>query len=170
MKKTFLIITTLLIFNHLTAQTDSLPKIIDLNEVIISANKVAESKRTVAQQIRSLSSKEIGLLNAQNAGDLLAATGLVMVQKSQQGGSSPILRGFEASRVLFVVDGVRMNNLIYRGGHLQNVITVDQNMLERAEIIFGPASTVYGSDALGGVVHFHTKSPQFSTGTEGGGL
>lgn len=168
MKKLFSIIFILFIINKLAAQTDTAVKIIDLNEVIISANKVAESKRTVSQQIRSISSKEIGLLNAQNAGDLLAATGLVMVQKSQQGGSSPILRGFEASRVLFVVDGVRMNNLIYRGGHLQNVITVDQNMLERAEIIFGPASTVYGSDALGGVVHFHTKNPQFSTGTEGG--
>ncbi len=168
MKKIFFTIFIFLIVNQLIGQTDTLAKIIDLNEVIISANKVAESKRTISQQIRSISSKEISLLNAQNAGDLLAATGLVMVQKSQQGGSSPILRGFEASRVLFVVDGVRMNNLIYRGGHLQNVITVDQNMLERAEIIFGPASTVYGSDALGGVVHFHTKSPQFSTGTEGG--
>ena len=163
MKKVLSIISIFLISHQLVAQTDTLTKIIDLNEVVISVNKVAESKRTVAQQIRSISSKEISLLNAQNAGDLLAATGLVMVQKSQQGGSSPILRGFEASRVLFVVDGVRMNNLIYRGGHLQNVITVDQNMLERAEIIFGPASTVYGSDALGGVVHFHTKSPQFST-------
>lgn len=168
MKKIFSIISIFLIVNQLTAQTDTLPKVIDLNEVVISANKVAETKRTVSQQIRAISAKEISLLNAQNAGDLLAATGLVMVQKSQQGGSSPILRGFEASRVLLVIDGIRMNNLIYRGGHLQNVITVDQNMLERAEILFGPASTVYGSDALGGVVHFHTKSPKFSDNTEGG--
>ncbi len=168
MKNLIFIIFILFIFNQLAAQTDTLSKAIDLNEIVISANKVAESKRTVAQQIRSISAKEISLLNAQNAGDMLAATGLVMVQKSQQGGSSPILRGFEASRVLLVVDGVRLNNLIYRGGHLQNVITVDQNMLERAEIIFGPASTVYGSDALGGVVHFHTKNPKFSENTEGG--
>ncbi|MBL7818065.1 MAG: TonB-dependent receptor [Saprospiraceae bacterium] len=147
----------------IAAQTDTLPKILNLDEVVISANKVAESKRTVPQQIRSISAKEISVLNAQNAGDLLSATGLVMVQKSQQGGSSPILRGFEASRVLLVVDGVRMNNLIYRAGHLQNVITVDQNMLERAEVLFGPASTVYGSDALGGVIHFHTKQAQMST-------
>ncbi|NJN34367.1 MAG: TonB-dependent receptor plug domain-containing protein [Saprospiraceae bacterium] len=69
------------------------------------------------------------------------------------------MRGFEASRVLLVVDGVRMNNLIYRSGHLQNAITVDQNMLDRVEVLFGTASTVYGSDALGGVVHFFTKKP-----------
>lgn len=168
MKKLFFTIFTFLVISQLTAQTDTLPTAIDLNEVVISANKVAETKRTVSQQIRSISAKEISLLNTQNAGDMLAATGLVMVQKSQQGGSSPILRGFEASRVLLVIDGVRMNNLIYRAGHLQNVITVDQNMLERAEILFGPASTVYGSDALGGVVHFHTKSPKFNTNPERG--
>jgi hemoglobin/transferrin/lactoferrin receptor protein len=72
------------------------------------------------------------------------------------------LRGFEASRILLVVDGVRMNNLIYRSGHLQNAITMDNNSLERVEVLFGPSSTVYGSDALGGVVHFFTKSPIFS--------
>ena len=161
MKKIIFSISILLIINVLTAQTDS-AKLINLDEVIISANKVEESKRRVAQQIHSLSAKQISQMNTQNMGDLLAATGLVMVQKSQQGGSSPILRGFEASRVLLVVDGVRMNNLIYRAGHLQNVITVDQNMLQRAEVIFGPASTVYGSDALGGVISFQTKNPILS--------
>ncbi len=163
MKKSLFIIVLSFITQFISAQTDTVSQAIDLNEVVISANKVAETKRTISQQIRTISAKEISLLNVQNAGDLLSATGLVMVQKSQQGGSSPILRGFEASRVLLVVDGVRMNNLIYRGGHLQNVITVDQNMLERAEILFGPSSTVYGSDALGGVVHFHTKKAQFAT-------
>ncbi|HYK56260.1 MAG TPA: TonB-dependent receptor, partial [Flavisolibacter sp.] len=64
--------------------------------------------------------------------------------------------------VLLVVDGIRMNNAIYRAGHLQNVITVDQNMLERVEVLYGPASTIYGSDALGGVVHMRTKAPKLS--------
>jgi hemoglobin/transferrin/lactoferrin receptor protein len=81
------------------------------------------------------------------------------VQKSQQGGSSPVIRGFEASRVLLVIDGVRMNNAIYRSGHLQNVITVDQNMLNRIEVMHGPSSTLYGSDALGGTIHLMTKQP-----------
>jgi hemoglobin/transferrin/lactoferrin receptor protein len=56
-----------------------------------------------------------------------------------------------------------MNNAIYRAGHLQNVITIDQNMLESVEILYGPASTLYGSDALGGVVHFRTKIPRLGT-------
>lgn len=134
-----------------------------LSEVVISANKIPEERRTIAQQIRIITPTTIRTLNAQTSGDLLQNTGQVALQKSQQGGGSPILRGFEASRVLLMIDGVRMNNLIYRAGHLQNVITVDNNMLERAEVLFGPSSTVYGSDALGGVVHFFTRNPKLSS-------
>jgi hemoglobin/transferrin/lactoferrin receptor protein len=88
---------------------------------------------------------------------------MVHVQKSQQGGGSPIIRGFEANKVLIVVDGVRMNNAIYRGGHLQDVITIDNTMLEKVEVSFGPGSVIYGSDALGGVMHFYTRNPKFSS-------
>lgn len=136
---------------------------IDLNEIVISGSKFAEKKQDVSQSIEVISAEKIRNSNAQNTGDLLMQTGNVFVQKSQQGGSSPTLRGFEASRVLLVVDGIRMNNAIYRAGHLQNVITVDQNMLDRAEVIFGPGSVVYGSDALGGVMHFYTRKPTVST-------
>lgn len=133
-----------------------------LDEVVVSANRIGEQRKTVAQQIKIMGPGVIANLNVQNSADLLANSGVVAVQKSQQGGGSPILRGFEASRVLLVVDGVRMNNAIYRAGHLQNVITMDNAVLERAEILFGPSSTVYGSDALGGVIHFYTRIPEFS--------
>ena len=79
------------------------------------------------------------------------------------GGGSPMIRGFAANRVLIVVDGIRMNNAIYRSGNLQNIISVDPNSLERAEVIFGPGSVIYGSDALGGVMSFNTLSPKLST-------
>lgn len=144
------------------AQEDSLSEK-TLGEVVISANKFAERKRNVNQKVDIITAKAIANINAQNTGDLLINTGNIFVQKSQQGGSSPVLRGFEASRVLLVIDGIRMNNAIYRGGHLQNVITVDQNMLERVEVLYGPASTLYGSDALGGVIHLRTKSPLLSS-------
>lgn len=143
-----------------TTQQDSIFK--ELNDIIISASKFPEKKINIAQRIDVITSKFIATVNAQNTGDLLLNTGNVFVQKSQQGGSSPVIRGFEASRVLLIVDGVRLNNLIYRTGHLQNAITVDQNMLERIEVLYGPASTLYGSDALGGVVHFRTKAPKLA--------
>ena len=98
---------------------------------------------------------------------MLIQTGQVFVQKSQAGGGSPVLRGFESNRILLVIDGVRMNNAIFRGGHLQNVLRIDQSMLERTEILMGPSSVVYGSDALGGVIHFRTLTPKLSSGLKG---
>ena len=133
-----------------------------LNEVVISANRIPEQRRKVAQQIKVLGPAIIRNLNAQNSADLISNSGVAAMQKSQQGGGSPMLRGFEASRVLLVVDGVRMNNAIYRAGHLQNIITMDNNILDRVEILLGPSSTIYGSDALGGVIHFFTRNPEFS--------
>ena len=96
-----------------------------------------------------------------NTAELLQSSGQIHVQQSQQGGGSPVLRGFEANRVLLVVDGVRMNNAIYRSGHLQNIITIDPNTLEQIHVIMGPNSVRFGSDALGGVVHFKTRRPRF---------
>lgn len=137
-------------------------KTINLLKVVVSVNKDPEVLRTVNQQVQLLKTEDLQQLQAQSTAEVLSNMGNVFVQKSQMGGGSPVLRGFEASRILLVVDGVRMNNLIYRSGHLQNAITMDNNSLERVEVLFGPSSTVYGSDALGGVVHFFTKSPIFA--------
>ena len=52
-----------------------------------------------------------------------------------------------------------MNNAIYRSGHLQNAITIDPHNIERVEVTFGSSSVGYGSDALGGVIHYYSKSP-----------
>jgi len=133
-----------------------------MEEVVLSANRAMEKRKDIAQNIVIIKAKDIALLNAQQTADMLALSGNVFVQKSQMGGGSPIIRGFEANRVLLVVDGIRMNNAIYRGGHLQNAITLDANILERVEIVEGPGSVMYGSDALGGVIHFYTKMPQLS--------
>jgi len=134
-----------------------------MNEVVFSANRTEEKKSDVPYSISVIDSKDVAFGNPQNTGDALSNTGQVFVQRSQMGGSSPVIRGFEASRVLMVVDGVRMNNAIYRAGHLQDCITVDQNMLERTEVVFGPSSTMYGSDALGGTIHYYSKRPMLGT-------
>ncbi len=143
--------------------TASKGKTITLDEVIISASKTEEKKSEVPYSIETIKSRDIEFSNPQTSADMLLNSGTVFVQKSQQGGGSPVMRGFEASRVLIVVDGVRMNNAIYRAGHLQDVITLDNAMLDHTEIIFGPSSTIYGSDALGGVMHFFTKQPSFGS-------
>lgn len=137
-----------------------------LEEVVVSASRFAEKKEDVPQQIQVLKSRELQFINQATTSDVLQQTGNILVQKSQLGGGSPIIRGFEANKVLLVVDGVRMNNAIYRGGHLQNSLTLDNTILDRVEIVYGPGSVVYGSDALGGVMHFYTRSPQVAAGNK----
>ena len=136
--------------------------VIRLDEFVVSANKTGEKRSDVPNKIEVIQAKDIIFQNPQNSAIMLEQTGQVFVQTSQMGGGSPVLRGFEANKVLLVVDGVRMNNAIYRAGHLQNAITVDPFGLASTEILYGPGSTIYGSDALGGVINFITKDPELS--------
>lgn len=140
-------------------------KVIQYEEIVIAASKWEQNKEEVPNEILSISAQEIQTSQAQTVADLLQKTGQVFVQKSQLGGGSPTLRGFAANRVLIVVDGVRMNNAIFRSGNLQNIISIDPNVLQEAEVVFGPGSVIYGSDALGGVMDFHTLTPKFSKNT-----
>lgn len=142
-------------------KVEMMEKIISFNEVVVSANKWEQEEEQVAQQILSINKKSIAFDNPQTSADLLANSGQVFVQKSQLGGGSPKIRGFAANSVLLVVDGVRMNNAIFRSGNLQNIINIDANALESTEVIFGPGSVLYGSDALGGVMDFHTIDPKW---------
>lgn len=154
-------------YASLFAQQDTIGNKIDLNEVIISASRFEEIKSNVPQQVEVISIQDIDFENPQTTADALQESGKVFVQKSQMGGGSPVIRGFEANRILLVVDGVRLNNAIYRGGHLQNIVTQDNFSLERMEVLFGPSSALYGSDALGGVIHLRTLSPVFDADSTG---
>lgn len=134
-----------------------------INEIVVSASKFEEQRKDVAQKIQVIRSSELQNMNQTSTADVMSNTGNVFVQKSQLGGGSPIIRGFETNKVLMVVDGIRMNTAIYRGGHLQNIITLDNAMMDRMEVVYGPGSVVYGSDALGGVMSFKTKNPLLSS-------
>ena len=129
---------------------------VKLDEVVLSANRWEQNKRDIPLKIVQVSQKEVRLQNPQTAADLLGSSGEVYIQKSQQGGGSPMIRGFSTNRVLLVVDGVRMNTAIFREGNVQNVISIDPFAVQNTEVIFGPGSVIYGSDAIGGVMDFHT--------------
>ena len=137
-----------------------------LDEVILSVFKEKATSNRIAERVEVITAKEIEQLSPQTSAEILANIPGIKVQKSQMGGGSPVIRGMESNRVLLVVDGVRMNNAIYRKGHLQNSITVSPDQLERTEVVFGPSSVIYGSDALGGVIHYYTKTPKLSSKTK----
>lgn len=133
-----------------------------LSEIVLSVARTAEQSKKIAEKVSLINQKKIISESPTTGADVLLLAPGVRLQKSQGGGGSPVLRGFEANRVLLVVDGIRLNNAIYRSGHLQNAITVDPNSIERIEVIYGSSSVGYGSDALGGVVHYYTKTPKIN--------
>ncbi|MBC7848595.1 MAG: TonB-dependent receptor plug domain-containing protein, partial [Chitinophagaceae bacterium] len=162
MRKHFLLFVVLCVCMYAGAQTSDSTKTTELEEVVVSFNKWEQKLNEVPNKIVKINKLEILRTNPQTAADLLGQTGSVFIQKSQLGGGSPMIRGFATNRVLLVYDGVRMNNAIYRSGNLQNIISIDPLSVETAEVIFGPGSLIYGSDAIGGVMDFHTLDARFS--------
>lgn len=140
---------------------------LQLEEVMI-IGRTEQLASEMIHRVETISQADIQRVQSSNSADALGQNADIFIQKSQAGGGSPVIRGFEANKVLLVLDGVRMNNAIYRSGHLQNAITVDNSMLQGIEVIYGPGSLMYGSDALGGVVHFRSKDPVRSFDKEGG--
>ena len=133
-----------------------------LDEVVMSVSKWEQQKKDIPNKIASVNARDIAFTAPQTSADLLQNSGKVFVQKSQLGGGSPMIRGFSTNRLVLSVDGVRMNNAIFRGGNLQNVISIDPFTIKNTEIIFGPGSVIYGSDAIGGVMNFYTQTPELS--------
>ncbi|WP_180335692.1 TonB-dependent receptor plug domain-containing protein [Labilibaculum filiforme] len=143
----------------ISLQSDIFP----ISEVVISANKWEENSNEIPIKVIQITPEQIKNSTAQTSADLLKEGNQIYIQKSQLGGGSPMIRGYAANRVLIVLDGIRLNNAIYRSGNLQNILNVDPNSLEGAEVILGPGSIIYGSDAIGGVMDFHTIKPRLST-------
>ena len=141
-------------------------KSVAMEQMVVSANRWMQTTREVPVSIAQVTPDDMRLQNPQTAADLLGVSNEVFIQKSQMGGGSPMIRGFATNRVLLVVDGVRMNNAIFRGGNLQNVISLDPNAIANTEVVLGPGSVTYGSDAIGGVMSFNTLRPKLSLGEE----
>jgi hemoglobin/transferrin/lactoferrin receptor protein len=145
------------------AQTETDTTKTYLDEVVVSVNRWEQNQREISTRVAKITPSLIQLQNPQTSADLLGLSNQVFIQKSQLGGGSPMIRGFATNRILLVVDGVRMNNAIFRSGNLQNVISLDASSIQNTEVVFGPGSVVYGSDAIGGVMNFTTLTPVMST-------
>ncbi len=129
-----------------------------LDNVILSVSRTKSPKKSIAKQVKVIDYNETLKVQPGTAADLLSSAGNILVQKTQGGSGSPVIRGLEANRVLLVMDGIRLNNAISRTGHLHTAVSINPLILDRTEIIYGP-SAIYGSDALGGVINFYTKTP-----------
>jgi len=125
-------------------------------EIIVAANRVEQSIGTVLAATTVIDKDRIRRSSAQNLAELLA--GVPGMQFSPAGGlgaqTSLFLRGTESDHTLILVDGVQMTTSTGSAGKLE-FIPLDQ--IERVEIVRGPRSSVYGSEAIGGVLNIITK-------------
>lgn len=137
-----------------------------LEEIVVSASRIAQNSSVgVNRVLPTQSSDTLPLLSA----DLLRATPGVFVQQTTPGQSVPIVRGLKGSQVLHLVDGFRLNNAFFRSAPNQYLALVPTEAVHTVAVARGPVGTLYGSDAMGGVVALETAVPEFSRPLAGGG-
>ena len=128
-----------------------------LPEVVVTTTRSEKDSFWTPHSVSLISEEEIALSNASSTPELLVGHPGILVQKTNPGGGSPFIRGVTGKHILLLVDGVRLNNSLYRYGPHQYLNTIEPNQIERIEVVRGPASVLYGSDALGGVINIITK-------------
>ena len=143
-------------------QTTLIYDVLNLENVVITANRDRRNILEIPESVSLISSREIRERNSKTSAEALREEVGIFVQKTNHGGGSAIVRGFSSNQILLLVDGIRLNNSIYRLGNHQYLSTVDYQMLEKMEIVKGPTSTLYGSDALGGTINLITRTPKIS--------
>ena len=127
--------------------------------ITVTATRGGETeRRELSTAVALVLPRMSDIVSGRVAADLLRGAPGVHVQQTSAGQGSVILRGLTGNQVLMLVNGVPLNNGTYRDGPGQYLATVDPETIERIEIIRGPGSVLYGSDAQGGVVNIITKT------------
>lgn len=129
----------------------------DDGDMIVSATRLKRSDLQIPRATNLVNERRLWRENPRSVPEALYGQPGIMVQKTNHGGGSPQIRGLIGQQVLLMVDGVRMTNSIYRFGPNQYLNTVDPFILSRIEVVRGPGSVLYGSDALGGTVSLFTR-------------
>ncbi|MEK7264262.1 MAG: TonB-dependent receptor [Bacteroidota bacterium] len=145
-----------------TINTDSSASY-NIPEYVVTATRTEKNVFFVPREVEVFGAKEISAMTVKMLPDLFESSPSVTMQKTNYGGGSPIMRGLIGNRILILVDGIRLNNSTFRFGPNQYLNTVDASMIEKVEVVDGPGSVLYGSDALGGVINIITKNAQRSS-------
>lgn len=133
----------------------------ELDTVQVTASKSALAAEDVSTAVSVVDGEEIFSRPNALLPDLLRGEAGVFVQQTTPGQGIPIIRGMKGSQNLHLVDGMRVNTAFFRNAPNQYLALVDPFMAERLEVVRGPASVLYGGDALGGVVNLLTREPAF---------
>jgi hemoglobin/transferrin/lactoferrin receptor protein len=141
-----------------------------LDEVVVTASRTAESGFDSPYSISIVDEKKILEESYRTPTEALRNIPGIMPQKTSLGQGAPFIRGFTGYHNVYMVDGIRLNNSVFRSGPNQYWNTVDTLSISRMEVVKGTGSVLYGSDAVGGVVNAITKGPmEYGDGFHAGG-
>jgi outer membrane receptor protein involved in Fe transport len=132
-----------------------------IEEIQVTATRRPAAVREVSAALTVVTAEEIA--RAKLATDSLAARPGIFVQQTTPGQGAAIIRGLKGSEVLHLVDGMRLNNAIFRNAPTQYLALVAPGSIERVEVLRGAPASLYGSDAVGGVVQAVSRIPAFDT-------
>jgi len=154
----------LLTFLALSAQDVEVP------ETIVTAPRAEGTATTSTARVTLLDAEDLARTGARSLPQAIGLAAGVWIQETNLGGGSPFIRGLTGNQVLILVDGVRLNDSTTRLGPNQALNTISTAIVDRVEVIRGPASVLYGSDAIGGVISIWTKRnrPRAGGGWRGG--
>jgi len=126
------------------------------HEVEVVAKRVPEDRFKTDRSVAVMSESALQEQSPRTVPEAIYDSPGAFVQHTNMGGGSPIIRGMIGPQLLIMVDGVRFNNSTYRTGPGQYLNLIDPLSAERIEILRGPGSVLYGSDAMGGVIQVNT--------------
>ena len=130
-----------------------------IEEVVVTASRREESPFLSERSVDVVGKEEIREKQPRSVPETLRESPGVFVQQTNFGGGSPIIRGLVGPQVLILIDGVRLNNSVFRTGPLQYLNLLDQYQVQRLEVVRGPGSVLYGSDAMGATINAITIAP-----------
>ena len=133
-----------------------------VDHILVTASKKAQAIENISTAVSVVTKAEILEKNITLLPDLLREEAGVYIQQTTPGQGIPIIRGLKGSENVHLIDGMRLNTAFFRNSPNQYLALVDPFMTEQIEIIRGPASVLYGGDALGGVLNVITHTPDFS--------
>lgn len=132
------------------------------SDLVITAQRSLNQAFASAEALSVLKARDIIHNGARSTPEALMGTTGVFIQKTNHGGGSPFIRGLTGNQTLLLLDGLRLNNSIYRFGPNQYFNTIDVFSVAQVEVLRGAGSVLYGSDAMGGAIQVLTATPQFS--------
>jgi len=145
---------------RVSSDRDTLPGVVQLPEIRVEASRTGQLVLERSGETHVVRAKDISSAMRATSPDALNEMPSVMVQKTNLGGGAPILRGLSGNRVLLLVDGIRLNNSTYRAGPNQYFNTVDPGVASTIQVLPGPGSALFGSDAMGGVINVVGQEPE----------